>query len=67
MQPVMFLLALWLNPSCGDVQDNTKITSSKVLLIILKSFRRLEAHKPFIVRNSAAEWTEASEYAEGTV
>ncbi len=33
----MFLLALWLNPSCGDVQDNsTKITSSKVLLIYKK-------------------------------
>lgn len=63
MQPVILLLTLWLNHSCGDVQDkSTKITSSKVLLIILK-----KAHKPFMVRNSAAEWTEESEYAEGTV
>lgn len=65
---VILLLTLWLNHSCDDVQDNsTKITSSKVLLIILKSFRWFEAHKPFMVRNSAAEWTEGSEYAEGTV
>lgn len=68
MQPVILLLSLWLNHSCGDVHyTSTKITSSKVLLTILQSFRWFEAHKPFMVRNSAAEWTEGSGYAEGTV